>query len=59
MLSMISLKGGLNFQSRDSYGLIRFSVFLKQCHVSMTTIDCLAVLDDERENIKKYKKNVA
>jgi len=43
-------------QSRDGYGLRRFSDFLKQCHTAMASVGSLSVLNDERENRKMLGK---
>ena len=42
--------------ARDATGLRKFSDFLQQCDVAMTTIRNLAVLNDDRENRKLLVK---
>ena len=42
-------------QPRDGTGLRRFSDFLQQCAVAMQAIDCLSILNDDRENENSYE----
>ena len=43
-------------QPRDGHGLRKYTDFLKQCNTAMNSINCLGVLDDDREN-RKFSKN--
>ena len=43
-------------QSRDSQGLRKFTDFLRQCSIAMSTISNLRFLNDDRENRKLLQK---